>query len=130
MKALRGTPEANPRVAPTPPLEVPFELPWHPRVYVREVRVEQRFDRVDCASEVDVRGVGSFSAQKSSLSLRIGEKLRYVAQRDLESIAAQTTSLVHRLVLVVAGEQRRRRFDTQPERTSISESRGRRAATI
>ena len=45
------------------------------------------------------------------MSLRIGEKLRYVAQRDLESIAAQTTSLVHRLALIVAGEQRRRRFD-------------------
>ena len=113
MKALRGTPEANPRVAPTPPLEVPFERRRHPRVDVGKPRVEQCFDRVDGASEVDVRGVGSFSAQKSSLSLRIGEKLRYVAQRDLESVSAQNASLVHRLVLVVAREQRRRRFDAE-----------------
>ena len=62
MKALRGTPEANPRVAPTPPLEVPFELPWHPRVDVGEVRVEQGFDRVDGTSEVDVRGIGGLPA--------------------------------------------------------------------
>lgn len=112
MKALRGTPETNPRVPPAPSLEVPFELRSHLPVG-SEARVEQRFDRIDGASEVDVRGIGGFSAEETSLSLRRGKKFGHVAERDLESVSAQTTSLVHRLVLIFAGEQRHCRVDAE-----------------
>ena len=113
MKALRRTPEANPRVASTPSLEVTFELRSHLRVNVGEPRIEQGFDRVDSAAQIDVRRVGGFTPEETSLSLRIGQKLRYVAQRDLEFVPTAAPSLVHSLVLIVAGEQRHRRFDPQ-----------------
>ena len=53
-KLLRGTPEANPRVPPTPPLEVMFELGGHLRVRVSKPRVEQGFDRVYGASKINI----------------------------------------------------------------------------
>ena len=113
MKALRGTPDTNPRVASTPSLEVAFERRRHLRVDVRESRVEQGFDGVDGSAQIDVRRVGNFTAQETSLSLRRGQKLGYVAQRDLEFVPAAGSSFFHRSRGVVAGEQRRRRFDAQ-----------------
>ena len=79
MKALRGTPDTNPRVASTPSLEVAFERRRHLRVDVRESRVEQGFDGVDGSAQIDVRRVGNFTAQETSLSLRRGQELRNVA---------------------------------------------------
>ena len=54
MKALRGTPEADPRVAPTPSLEVTFELRSHLRVHISEARVEQGLHCVYCATEINI----------------------------------------------------------------------------
>ena len=71
MKALRGTLDTNPRVASTPSLEVTFELRSHLPVG-SEARVEQGFDRVDSAAQIDVRRVGGFTPEETSLSLRRG----------------------------------------------------------